>query len=729
MEKDNRFKKDAENQGNSVIAKFHVFKGEEYLGWDCFSRKRIMAGSSCWADLVLPGGCEEGRGVEGISALFTISPDGVLVEDFSTGKQVMVKGQPVNSCILGPLDYVTIGPYSIKIKLSLICEERDREDSTDDVKNEIEAINLDSTYEPVLSVNDDRLVKPVDWSDFVKQAGFVDKYLEVAPKNTLECLLSDSVQVDDESPQVIMDIIEEIALAEDVSSAIDLDEIPACDNLVHFKTPVPVLPEDLEAAAEDDDLEADFNLKDILRPGSSARTTEEPVLEVVKTWNDTVIDIKFLNVREKYFAFNNGRKFRLAEHRKGKFYYYFNERFTGFLSEKDGGIQSTASMESQSKLVSRRKRIFRNELSHDAEIRFSDGSFDYLVRPAIRMMSPGISLPPREKSTFKKNLLQSGSFHIVFMMFLGFFFSLPTIKQAPLPESKFVKVDISQFVKQELPKTVEKKEIVKKEIKKPAPQPERKIVKIKNLKRKQKVAKRKKAQPKVKVVAGRKPTPKGGSAKKGNVVKKDVSQTGMLAILSKSGISLQPSIAMASVTNLDAVAASVNADRGGYKVSGVVASLGDAKVELPSSGGIVDTQGSATILSSGDQIASLDTGATGQRQVQSIVSATLDRNVLVKGGISREDVKKVIDRHIDEIQYCYESALINNPAIMGKLVLEWKILSDGRVGEIPIKSSTLNSSTITSCVKKSIKSWRFPEPDGSESVIVSYPFIFDIVGF
>ena len=40
--------------------------------------------------------------------------------------------------------------------------------------------------------------------------------------------------------------------------------------------------------------------------------------------------------------------------------------------------------------------------------------------------------------------------------------------------------------------------------------------------------------------------------------------------------------------------------------------------------------------------------------------------------MSREMVKRVIDQHLDDITYCYESALIGNPSIMGRIVFEWK---------------------------------------------------------
>ncbi len=111
-----------------------------------------------------------------------------------------------------------------------------------------------------------------------------------------------------------------------------------------------------------------------------------------------------------------------------------------------------------------------------------------------------------------------------------------------------------------------------------------------------------------------------------------------------------------------------------------------------------------------------------------MVSADLKAPVRIQGGMSREEVKRVIDQHMDEISYCYETALIDDPSIMGKMIFEWRILQDGGVGAVRIKSSSIRSDSLHSCIKSSIKSWDFPKPRGSE-VVVSYPFIFDVVGY
>ena len=222
----------------------------------------------------------------------------------------------------------------------------------------------------------------------------------------------------------------------------------------------------------------------------------------------------------------------------------------------------------------------------------------------------------------------------------------------------------------------------------------------------------------------------GGGFGKGNVTNRNVNEAGILGIL---GSNVGPSSinALAAVTNLDAVASS-STSSGDFKVGGIAGKLSSSKISVTSPG-LVGTKGSKQVLrsygASGEgSVAALEKGKTGQKQVMGMVTASLSKKVRIQGGMSREAVKKVIDAHLDEISYCYETALIENPSIIGKVVFEWKIMASGNVGEVKIKSSSINSSQIHSCIKSCIKSWQFPEPTGSE-VIVSYPFIFDIVGF
>ncbi|MBW2366288.1 MAG: AgmX/PglI C-terminal domain-containing protein [Deltaproteobacteria bacterium] len=192
-----------------------------------------------------------------------------------------------------------------------------------------------------------------------------------------------------------------------------------------------------------------------------------------------------------------------------------------------------------------------------------------------------------------------------------------------------------------------------------------------------------------------------------------------------------PSEALASITNLDAVLLPSTSDKQ-FTVGGVKGSLGTGKISV-SSAGRVQTKGSRQVLRSAGAtgpglVAALEKGQTGKKQVKGMVKAKMSRSVKVKGGMSRAMVKRVIDRHIEAIQYCYESALLANPSVMGRIVFEWKIMMSGRVGEVRIASSSINSHQIHDCIKSAIKSWQFPKPVDSE-VVVSYPFVFDLVAF
>jgi hypothetical protein len=227
--------------------------------------------------------------------------------------------------------------------------------------------------------------------------------------------------------------------------------------------------------------------------------------------------------------------------------------------------------------------------------------------------------------------------------------------------------------------------------------------------------------------------PKAGGGHKGTVVNRNVNDMGLLATLGmKTGIEIKPNEALASVTNMDAVT-STHAREARIKVGGLIGDLGDSRIAIPS-GGVINNKGAADVLRSAGiggkgTVAALESGNTGQRAVSGAVSAPLTKKVKFKGGgISREAVAKVINDHIDEINYCYETSLINDPTLMGKIEFEWVILLSGKVGEVRIKSSTVKSNEIHACIKSAIRTWVFPKPQGS-AVEVSYPFVFDVSGF
>ena len=85
-------------------------------------------------------------------------------------------------------------------------------------------------------------------------------------------------------------------------------------------------------------------------------------------------------------------------------------------------------------------------------------------------------------------------------------------------------------------------------------------------------------------------------------------------------------------------------------------------------------------------------------------------------------------KHLRDIQYCYEKNLLLNSKLAGKLIMEWTITIAGSVSVVKTKSNTMQSPAVAMCVSAKIKGWKFPRPKGG-IVVVSYPFIFNSIGF
>ncbi len=525
---------------------------------------------------------------------------------------------------------------------------------------------------------------------------------------------------------------------------------------------------------EDDDEEAraTFSLKDKIKNGaalaasvSNRVTDNERLLEIVQSRNDDIIDVRFLHAQEKYFIRKDKGLFCLAENKgAGEMFLYLDEQADGCIEAGQPlviGFDSPCDRESLKKGISgaQPRPIPRHE-----EVVIHLGAYEYLIRQTSPTVSPPVKGTLNNDKVYARHFGRSVVFHVIILVILGM---MPTYKPETELQDKgrFVQVDTRQL--NEIKKITQAPEVPKKP-------PE--IIKLKADQFAQKIGKRQitalsnehrlatASSATSKAASSRTSTSGGGSGTgggsgsgagsgggsgEGNVTTKNIHQAGLLSMLGDS-IGIKPTEAMAAVTNLDAVSSPAE-NKAQFKVGGIVGKLGGGKIEIPKAG-IVSTKGSSQVLrSSGGtggsgtggsggsggeggpggevRVAALEKGSTGTHQVKAKVSAQLNKTVKVQGGgMSREEVKKIIDQHLDEITRCYETALVASPSLMGRVVFEWKILMSGKVGEVKIKSSTLNSTDIHSCIQASIKSWEFPQPEGSE-VIVSYPFIFDIVGF
>ncbi len=687
----------AENTANIPSVRVEVYLDDEYLGKKIFSQERVIIGRSIEADLVL----SDERIASCHASISFIENKPVILDQSKEG--LFINGSKVQIAIIETAEQVGIGPFTLKIT---------------DLNKTREVVSFD--FQPDTSVDSAPLINEkeelpddVEYLDTDIICDFKTTCPEETPDETESASYTEVTELCDEPEQGKSEQKE----PEDDSTLWQFFGAETED----------------EEDEEDEDLPADFYLKNKINNEAQADDLSGEdkgiYLEVLKLKGERLVDIRHLDEGEKFYIHDNrDKRFCLSEFKNKKdIHFYFNESISGRIENENSSAVETQSLMNDAYCINKRKKIFRANVPRAGRVEISDSLYTYQLRMVKRSIIH--SPEPVKKQRSYRPLGISFTFHIVFLLFLGLFPSFD-VPEKPEDETRFVQLDSTQL--KELEKIVTPKPKPQPPVKPAAAPPAKKIVKSKKVKEQQvRTASSKKKPSKKKSEAASDSHPDaGGGFGVGNVKTRNINETGILSMLSDT-VGIQPQNALAAVTNLDAVS-SPNVTAANLTVGGVVGKIGTGEISVPK-GGIVATMGSEQVLRSHGRkgegrVAALEKGKTGDHEVMGMVTATIDKTARIRGGLSMDAVKRVIDQHLDDITYCYETELISNPSIVGKVLFEWKILLSGEVGEVRIKSSSINSHEIHECIRDAIRSWQFPQPRGSE-VVVSYPFVFDIVGF
>lgn len=101
----------------------------------------------------------------------------------------------------------------------------------------------------------------------------------------------------------------------------------------------------------------------------------------------------------------------------------------------------------------------------------------------------------------------------------------------------------------------------------------------------------------------------------------------------------------------------------------------------------------------------------------------VQEEALVEGGLDKDQIAAVINRHIGEVIYCYEKGLQVKPNLSGRVGVKFTINGGGRVSTASVASSSINSAQVEGCVLNRLRGWKFPKPVGGVNVKVQYPFV------
>ncbi|MCK9460524.1 MAG: AgmX/PglI C-terminal domain-containing protein [Proteobacteria bacterium] len=100
----------------------------------------------------------------------------------------------------------------------------------------------------------------------------------------------------------------------------------------------------------------------------------------------------------------------------------------------------------------------------------------------------------------------------------------------------------------------------------------------------------------------------------------------------------------------------------------------------------------------------------------------INTGAVVKGSLSKETIRRVVHRHLNEVKFCYERELASRPDVTGRVSVQFVIDGMGAVQTAVAKESTLGSAALDACIALAVRRWTFPQPDGGGVVIVTYPF-------
>lgn len=90
-------------------------------------------------------------------------------------------------------------------------------------------------------------------------------------------------------------------------------------------------------------------------------------------------------------------------------------------------------------------------------------------------------------------------------------------------------------------------------------------------------------------------------------------------------------------------------------------------------------------------------------------------------GISVATLRRVVRRHLREIESCYARGLISDPSLGGRVVLSCTLSASGGVESCRTQSSTLDHLPTERCMTESANRWTFPGLDGPAGSF-TYPF-------
>ena len=159
----------------------------------------------------------------------------------------------------------------------------------------------------------------------------------------------------------------------------------------------------------------------------------------------------------------------------------------------------------------------------------------------------------------------------------------------------------------------------------------------------------------------------------------------------------------------------------------------DAKVEVDTTGRVVNVEISASTFPDDSALPCLLSAwravrvppppdhATGHMRLaweNSCGSAPLAPG---RGIMDKEMIRTVIRSHLDEVRVCYEKKLVTNPALQGRVMVQFTVGHEGTVVAAVLQTSTVDDADVNACIVEATRRWRYPPTCGGGIVSSATP--------
>jgi hypothetical protein len=96
----------------------------------------------------------------------------------------------------------------------------------------------------------------------------------------------------------------------------------------------------------------------------------------------------------------------------------------------------------------------------------------------------------------------------------------------------------------------------------------------------------------------------------------------------------------------------------------------------------------------------------------------------VQGSLDPAIIQRILRQQMGRFKYCYQQALTRNPALAGKVLVNFVIGQSGDVLAATVANDTMGDPSVSQCAAQGVRNLSFPQPSGGGIVTVAAPLTF-----